>query len=193
MTDSIEGGPPERRWHVGRTWLLGGAAVGVAAIVIAAVVVGAGSRGHSNPATPSAFSPSPAPTCSGGESATALRDFVRGWNRRDGGALAAALTPTTELDMSTPAQRALPPAVHGGLTSSQGIQPILRFVRAQWRYGEALSYTGVRSFAGGVNAIGLTATFADGSRQRMSEGKFVYDCAQAGFTHIVIVSAELAR
>jgi hypothetical protein len=192
MTDSIEGGPPERRWHVGRAWVLAGAGFAVVAVVVAAVALGGGGS-NSKPANPSAFSPSPAPTCTGGAAAVALRDFVSAWNRRDAGAFAAALTPTTELDMSTGAQRALPPAVHGGFTSSQGIQPILRFASAQWRKGESLSYAQTRLFPGGVNAVHLIATFGDGSRQRMSEGKFVYDCAQAGFTHIVIASVEVAH
>lgn len=157
------------------------------------MTLGSGSRPRPTTANPSAFSPSPAPACSGGEAATALRGFVSAWNRQDAGAFAALLTPATELDMSARRQRARPPAVRGGFTSSQGIPPILRFVRAQWRSGESLSYEGSRSFAGGVAAIRLLGTFRDGSRQRMDVGKFVYDCAQAGFTHIVIVSAEVAH
>jgi hypothetical protein len=48
-------------------------------------------------------------------------------------------------------------------------------------------------FAGGVAASGMTARFIDGKQQRMDVGKFVYDCGRSGFTHIVIVTANVAH
>ena len=191
MVDSIEGGRPERGRPLARGWLVAGATVAVLAIVITAVDLRGGTSSNHRPAT-GALSHSPTPTCSSGDAVAAIKAFVTAWNQRDPGALAATLTPTTELDMSSRNQRALPPAVRGGFTSSQGIRSILRFARTQWRAGETLTYSGTRVFANGGYALNLTATFSDNTRQRMTEAKFVYDCAQAGLTHIVIASAAVS-
>jgi hypothetical protein len=102
------------------------------------------------------------------------------------------LTADAEFDMSTDSQRAQPPSLGGGYTSLVGRPAIELFVLAQWRSGEWLSDVGQDVFPTGVEAIGLTAHFADGTIQNMAEGKFVWNCAQRGFDHIVIISASVA-
>jgi hypothetical protein len=95
--------------------------------------------------------------------------------------------------MSTERQRALPPARGGGYTSREGTDAILRFVRTRWRLGERLSFARGAPFPGGVVAVDMLATFADGRFQHMVEAKFALDCPRQTFKHIVIGAGEVAR
>jgi hypothetical protein len=121
-----------------------------------------------------------------------LAQFVDAWNRRDVSNLAGVLAPNAELDMSTRFQRALPPTIAGGFVAIQGIGEVERFAEQQWALGEHLSYRRASVAPGGVFALGLTATFANGAKQIMSEGKFVNRCSQSGFVHVVIVAKDRA-
>lgn len=193
MTDAIEGGPPEPERRVRTSWLAGLSAVAFGALLTVVFVVVRHPTGARAPINRSSAHPTALASCTAGTAASALMDFVRAWNHRDAGAVAATLAPSAELDMSTRLQRARPPAVGGALTSTQGIQPILRFAHAQWDRGERLSYTRTQTFPSGIYARDLIAQFSGGEAQRMTEAKFAFDCSQAGFTHIVIVAAEVAH
>jgi hypothetical protein len=190
MADLIRGGPSSDH-RSARTWTV----VGVLAVLACAVVAGfmlAGRQPSSAP-VPHTTKPRAAPTCTGTDITAAVRAFVDAWNSHDPGLLAAALTPTAELDMSEKRQRARPPAVGGGFTATQGITHVVHFAEHQWQRGEQLTYAGVRPFLNGANAVDMVARFDGNKRQRMSEAKFAYDCSQAGFSHIVIVAREIAR
>lgn len=189
MADLIRGGPPSDH-RSSRTWTI----VGVCAVLTGAVVAGVILAGRQSSSTrvPLATQPPTARTCTGTDITAAVRAFVVAWNSHDPGQLAASLTPTAELDMSEKGQRAMPPAVGGGFTATQGITHVVRFAERQWKLGEQLTYDRARPFLNGANAVGMVARFSDNKRQQMSEAKFAYDCSQAGFSHIVIVAREVA-
>ena len=189
VADMIEGGPPDRV-RPGRRWVAVG--VGLAVVGAAAVAVMLPRGGWSPTPTRPGAAPSSTPSCTDAEVFAALSAFVDAWNSRGPGRLAGTLAPAVELDMSQKGQRASPPAVAGGFRATQGIRDITAFAQRQWDLGERFSYVHARIAPGGVYAERLVARFDDGSRQPMAEAKFAYDCGQAGFSHIVIMAAQVA-
>lgn len=84
-------------------------------------------------------------------------------------------------------------------SAAAGRTPSKAFAARQWTLGEKLSYRGISVITGG-GSVGdggyaghVLATFTDGTRQPMTEAKFVYDCASHAFAHVVIVSAKAAQ
>ncbi len=81
-------------------------------------------------------------------------------------------------------------------TEAAGPKPIAAFAANQWRLGERLSYQGMWIYTApplrGAEVRHAVASFADGSIQPIEEAKFIYDCSERAFTHVVISSASAA-
>ena len=156
------------------------------------VTLGIGLEGCVNSSAQSKPSPSP---CRGNSSIepavieTAVRRFVLDWNGQDGSDLRKILTIDAELDMSTQRQGV---NQDDNWTSIAGSAAIDSFARKQWNEGEILSFSSIQTFTGGAFVMGLTATFADKRRQRMTDAKFVYSACDQSFRHIVIVASAPA-
>jgi len=180
------------RWL--RWWIVGGMLLAAVGATVAFVSLLHGGTSHRVDSPRASATPaSTTPDCTDANSNAALRSFVRAWNSHDERELSNLLAANAELDMSTERQRALPPARGGAYTSREGTDAIIRFVHARWRLGERLSFERGAPFPGGVLAVGMLATFADGSFQHMVEAKFAMDCPRQSFKHIVIGSGEIAR
>ena len=120
--------------------------------------------------------------------------FVRAWNTGDMAALRDALTPGADINVSGKTQGANA-STAGIYTTSTGWKQIRRFVERQHELGERLSYARLRVVVAGEGAypIGMRATYADGTQQSFTDGKFAYSCDEQGLHRVVLVASAPAR
>jgi hypothetical protein len=149
-----------------------------------------------SPTQGTAIGSSPA-ACTRTEITAAVARFFGRWNQHDTAAFVQLFDANGVLDIATKHQDTL--AGHGAWSAAAGRTPSKAFAARQWTLGEKLSYRGISVITGG-GSVGdggyaghVLATFTDGTRQPMTEAKFVYDCASHAFAHVVIVSAKAAQ
>jgi hypothetical protein len=147
------------------------------------------------PTAPSASSAVP-PTCRAGQIQSAVARFFAAWDHRDGPGLGSLFDSEGVLDMATKYQDTLHDQAWDDAAGPTAIEA---FAAAQWRLGETLSYDGMTVYPpeygdpGGAEVDLVSARFADGDIQPIEEAKFNYDCAQSALTHVVIISAGVAK
>lgn len=84
-------------------------------------------------------------------------------------------------------------------TDVSGRKAIETFAEMQWRLGERLSYHGMTVYPpdyggqGGAEVDQVMAQFLDGSVQQVEEAKFNYSCLDSSLTHVVVISADVAK
>jgi len=121
---------------------------------------------------------------------------LRAWNHADATALQGVLAADAELAMSAKRQGARL-SKRGGYTVLDGWEEIARFAARQWRLGERFAFSRIEVFDGsggkGAYAREMRAMYSDGSRQLMSDAKFVYSCKEHDLYHIVLVAWTPAR
>jgi hypothetical protein len=135
----------------------------------------------------------PASSCDASVINDAIERFVRAWNRNDAITLKEMLTPIATLAVSGQHQGT---AFGEGKSSPSlaGWEDIGPFVESQHDLGQRLSYERLQVLdRTGAYAVGMQATYADGSRQMMRDAKFVFSCAEQAFERMVLIARAPAR
>jgi len=146
---------------------------------------------------PAATLPAAAP-CVKQQIRLAVEKFFAAWNRHERAAFGRLFPGQGELDMATAHQDTLH---HRVWSSAVGPAQVAAFAARQWLLGEVLSHDGMTVFTsasapvymGGAEVNDVSARFAGGAVQPIEEAKFNYNCAAHAFTHVVIISAGVAR
>lgn len=191
------------RWHRLGSWV----AAGLAAAWVAGSVgcTSEHGQGHRHTATsaapqvtaPAATVPAAAP-CVRQQIRLAVGKFFAAWDRHERAAFGRLFPGQGELDMATAHQDTLH---HRVWSSAVGPAEVAAFAARQWLLGEVLSHDGMTvytgpygpGYLGGAEVNDVSARFAGGAVQPIEEAKFNYNCAARAFTHVVIISAGVAR
>lgn len=144
--------------------------------------------------THAASSPTSKPTCGAPLPIEQLiEQFVTRWNEHQAAELVQLFTVDGELDMSSPTQGMQLGQEQNEWTANTGQAQIEWVAKSEWTAGEHLAYSSVDTFKGGGYAVGMRATFSDGSVQELNDAKFVLGECPATLLHVVLVADHPAH
>src|SRR5260370_9752996 len=167
------------------------------AIVYAIVTAAGNACADAAESTHAASSPTnttPAPTCGAPLPIEQLiEQFATRWNEHQAAELDQLFTSGGELDMSSPSQGMQYGQEQNEWHAYTGQAQIEQFAKSEWTLGEHLAYSTVDEFKGGSYAVGMRATFSDGSVQELNDAKFVLGDCPATLLHVVLVADHPAH
>jgi hypothetical protein len=162
-----------------------------------ALLVACTSRG-SSPATTIATSgtlPTPSAqtlSCDKASISQAVVAFLHAWNAGDMASLHSGITRDASINIPTMVQGASGSKADA-YTEATGWKQIRRFALRQHAVGQRFSFDALRLVSGlGAYAVGMRATYADGSTQKMIDSKFAYTCGAAALHRVVLVASTPA-
>ena len=131
-------------------------------------------------------------SCDKGSISHAVIAFLHAWNAGDMTSLHRSVTREASINISTKVQGASGSNLDA-YTETTGWDQIRRFALRQHALGQRFSFDTLRSASGqGAYAVGMRATYADGSTQTFVDSKFAYTCGTAALHRVVLVASAPA-